>query len=256
MQQPRFLWIFLIFSLLFVSPCWPTPTDFWQQIRSFHPVVTVNSGIIWTSDIGHSASFSPNSASSETYQYFANHTAQTSSITGLFLGGEWQAHPLWLIQAGLGYHQASPFNATSTYLQGVDTASQNLYNYHYGVLMRQLMLEGKLLYSIKSRLHPYFLAGLGSSFNKAYNYYTNVPPYLTFTRQYSNNSSTSFTYEAGIGVDYDILQSLRLGIGYRFTDGGKFKLGAATINTTNVNGTLSQSNLYANELMVEMTWIS
>lgn len=256
MPRKHFLWIVFIISDFLMTICWAEGSAFWQQFKTWRPVAAVDSGVLWTSDTGSTAYFVPSTSSSETYQYFVNHTTQSSSITGIFLGAEWQMHPLWSLQAGLGYRQASPFNAAGTFTQGVDNASQNTYSYHYGVLMRQLLLEGKLLYSFRSRFHPYILAGLGSSFNKAYQYYTDNPPLLTFTRLYQNNNTSSFSYEAGIGLDYDVLQNLRLGIGYRFTNSGELKLGSASIDDTSVYGTLSQSNLYANELLVQITWIS
>ncbi len=191
----------------------------------------------------------------EFYHYSTNHPSQTSGLMDIFLGAEWSWRPNWAIQTGVDYSQASPFSAKGTFVQGADAESADSYTYHYGTLTRQLLIEGKLFYTVKKHFHPYILAGLGATFNKAYHYYTNVPPFLTFTRMYANNSTTSFSYAAGIGIDTDIHRNLRIGIGYRFVDLGQVKLGNARIDTTNVSGTLSQSHLYANEILAQVTFV-
>ena len=80
-------------------------------------------------------------------------------------------------------------------------------------------------------------------------------PFNTFTREYSDNTESSFTYSLGLGVDMDITEHLRLGVGYRFADLGKVRLGDAEINTTEVAGTLSQDHLYANEILVQLSLV-
>jgi len=59
----------------------------------------------------------------------------------------------------------------------------------------------------------------------------------------------------GTGVDVDIIDHLRLGLGYRFTDFGAADLGNASYNGAPVSGTLTQSNLYANEFLAQLTWL-
>ena len=48
---------------------------------------------------------------------------------------------------------------------------------------------------------------------------------------------------------------MRLGVGYRFASLGKAQLGSALIDVTPVAGTFSQSHLYTNEALVQLTWI-
>lgn len=228
---------------------------FFTSAHAWHPVLSIGGGISTSSTVGNSNNFPiQNPATDEFYDYSANQSAQTSGLLDSFLGIEWNVRPNWIMQVGVDYNQTSPFSARGTFLQGADAESADSYEYHYGVLTRQLLLEGKLLYTLKDRYHPYLLAGLGTAFNKAYDFYTNVPPTLTFTRMYANNATTSFSYALGVGIDTDISPQLRLGVGYRFTDLGQVKLGNATIDTSNVYGTLTQSDLYANELLLQLTW--
>lgn len=119
----------------------------------------------------------------------------------------------------------------------------------------QFLVEGKLLYTYHCIFHPYILAGLGVSANRADNFSTNVPPFLTFTRVYSSHSETFFSYNVGAGIDFDVTNNIRLGIGYRFADFGKAQLGSARIDTTNVSGTLSQNNLFVHEILGQVTFI-
>ena len=142
-----------------------------------------------------------------------SYPTQTSGLLDAFLGAEWTIQPDWALQLGLDYNQAAPFSANGTLVQGADVPSQDTFGYHYSILARQLLVEGKLLYTFNQRFHPYIMGGLGAAFNKSSNYYISAPPFLTFTRIYSNNSVTSFSYAAGLGIDFDITCYMRLGVG-------------------------------------------
>ncbi len=233
----------------FSLPAWYTQTP-------WHPIFSLGAGASISSNVGESKNFPiQNPMTDEFYNYSANHSSQTSPFIDLYLAAEWNLDPYWMFQGGVAYNQTSPFAAKGTFLQGADIESSDSYTYQYGILSRRLLLDGKLLYLIKEHFHAYVLVGFGAAFNDAYSYSTDVPPFLTFTRTYSNHSTTAFSYEMGGGVDADITDQLRLGIGYRFADLGKAQLGSATIDSTSVSGTLSQSHLYTNELLAQMTWL-
>jgi opacity protein-like surface antigen len=228
----------------------------WMQNRTWHLVISTSGGIAKSSDAGKSQNFPiQNPATDEFYTYTANRASQTSALFGGFLGIEWLLRPNWSLQTGIEYNQPSAFSGQGTLAQGADIASQNSYTYQYNISNQQVLAEAKLLYNFKERLHPYVLLGLGAAFNRANGFGTNVPPFLAFTRQYSNNTQSSFSYAAGLGVDADITAHARIGVGYRFTDLGKVALGSATIDNTNVSGTLSQSHLYTNEVLAQLTWV-
>jgi opacity protein-like surface antigen len=219
-----------------------------------HTVASIGGGIAIASNVGRSQTFPiVNPVTDEFFIYTANRPTQTVGAFDGFLGTEWTFHPKWALQLGLGFNQAWNFRAKGSLLQGADTQSADQYSYHYDILTRQLLIESKLLYLYKQHYHPYVLLGLGAAFNKATDYGTNVPPFLTFTRQYQNNTQTSFTYNVGAGIDVDILDHLRLGLGYRFADFGQIKLGNASIDKTSVSGTLSQTHLYASEILAQLT---
>jgi opacity protein-like surface antigen len=219
-------------------------------------IISLSSGVAISSDFGKSQTFPiVNPITDEFFIYSAKQSTQTVGVLDGFVGAEWAFQPNWDLQMGLGYNQAWNFKTQGSLLQGADAQSADQYSYKYKGLTRQLLAEGKLLYRFKERYLPYALLGLGAAFNDANSYHTNAPPFLTFTRQYKNNTQTSFAYALGMGIDVVILDHLRLGVGYRFADFGQISLGNATIDTTKVRGTLSQTHLYANQILAQITWV-
>jgi opacity protein-like surface antigen len=225
--------------------------------KTWHPIIALGLGSSSPSLLGKAQNFPiQNPITDEFYNYSVNNTSQTSALFDVFLGAEWNLNSEWIAQTGIDFNTAtSPFTVNGAFVQGADSQSADYYTYYYQVVSRQLLLNGKLLYTFKEYYHPYLLGGLGAAFNKAYNYYTSVPADLTFTRMYLNNANTSFSYTLGLGVDVDITTHMRAGIGYRYADLGKIQLGNAFIDTTSVPGTLSSSNAHTNQLLVQLTWI-
>lgn len=227
----------------------------WQQ-KSWRPVLAIGGGTYITSHVGQSQTFPIQDPDiDEFYDYSTNHVSQTAGLFNAFIGTEWTVYPSWLLQAGFDYNQTSSLYTNGVLTQGADAHSENIYSYHYNVVTRQLLLAGKLLYTFKQYFHPFVFVGLGESFNQASNFSTNVPPFLTFTRVYQANNTNSFSYAAGVGLDVDLTDNLRFGISYRYTDLGKVQLGSASIDVDSVPGTLSQSNLYANQLLAQVTLV-
>lgn len=222
--------------------------------KNWHPIGALSLGVS-TVSLGESQNFPiRNPETDEFYRYAANSSNQSSWLGDVFLGLEKHCYP-WYWQVGIGYSQASSFTGTgSTFVQGADQLSANTYRYQYSVISRQFLLETKLLYSIKESYHPFIFLGVGASFNDAYNFKTNVPPFLTFTRHYGKNIDTSFSYALGLGIDVDVNRCVRAGLSYRFVDLGRVKFGDATIDNQPVVGTISQSNFYANEVLATLTY--
>jgi len=122
---------------------------------------------------------------------------------------------------------------------------------------QQLLIENKLIFNTKTKYYPYLLVGLGVSFNQSENYDINYPADLFFTPLYEDNVQTSFSYSLGLGIDFQVAHELRIGLGYRFTDLGEVALGQRTldpINPIDIPGTLEQSNVYIQEVMLQFTY--
>ena len=217
-------------------------------------VVSAGMGVATSNNLGESVNFPiQNPLSDQFYSYAANRTADTASLINGFAGIEFTLQPLYKLQLGLNYHQTNNFSITGNVTQGADSLSQDTYAYRYQTYSQQWLLASKLLYFGNKNYHPYLFVGAGIAQNKAHNYNTNVPEDLTFTRQYQNRTISSFSYSLGFGVDVDLTSQVRLGIGYRFVDAGKFQLGSAMIDTTAVTGLLPSSHLYLNEALVQLT---
>jgi len=231
-------------------------SHFGQMIESSKPVLSLGAGAIVASDLGGSQNFPFNQPIIDTrFDYSSNNKRQVEPILDIFLGRECTISPKWALQLGLGYNQTVPFEANGTFTQSIlPVLSQINWNYEYNIRARQLLVESKLQYHVADRYHPYVFAGLGAGFNTASNYraYVLLP---NITRQYRDSTTESFSYSVGLGLDVDVIERVRLGIGYRFADYGKAELGQANILGHNVAGTLSQAHLYTNTILTQLTFL-
>ena len=222
----------------------------------WHAIISLGGGLAFPQDIGASQTFPiVNPVTDSFYIYNANHSNKTVGLFDSFFGVEWLVDPKWALQLGLGYIRSSNFSIKGSLLQGADIQSSDQYSYNYTIATNQLVAESKLRYQFNKRFYPYVLLGLGEAFNTAHDYNTNVPPFLTFTREYKDNTQSSFTYLVGIGFDVDIANYLRLGLGYRFSNLGTVKLGKAMIDTSSVASTLSQDHIQVNEIIAQLTFV-
>lgn len=229
-------------------------SDDWKQ--SWRPVMGVGGGISSAYALGQAQTFPiVNPVTDSFYQYTPQNRSQTQGLFEFFLGGEHILSPQWRMQPGLAYDETSSFTVQGQLTQGADIPSADQYHYQYKVLTRQILAQSKLMYVYREKYYPYFLLGLGGALNTAAHYTTTVPPFLTFTRLYDRHVTGSFAYRVGAGVDMDIHTHVRLGVSYRFANLGGAGLGSARIDTVSVNGTLSQNNLYANEVLFQLSYI-
>jgi opacity protein-like surface antigen len=246
--------IYLLVTLLSSPANANSFTDSWNNWwlqKTWRSVVTLGVGSATSSSVGQSQSFPiVNPVTDEFYLYSAYRPNQTSVFVDAFAGAEWNLNANWLVQGGLSYTGASAFSAKGTFLQGADAQSADTYNYSYNILERQLLVQSKLLYTFMQRYHPYVVAGVGSAFNRAYNFDTSVPSTIAFTREYNDSTTISLAYLVGLGIDVDLTNNWRLGIGYRFAD-----LGSTSFGGTNVSGTISQTHSYNNIGLLEVSWL-
>ncbi len=250
----------MISKRIFIIALWLIPLSavadtLWQN-TAWRPILRLGAGLAFIQDAGQSQNFAiQNPASDEFYDYAADNTTQTPAISEAFLGLQWQQNPQWAWQFGLNYTQTTAFHANGTLTQGANVSSDDTYNDNYTIASKQWLLEAKLLNTQLGLYHPYVSAGTGVAFNQVSDYQTSVPYTETFTRMYANNTTTTFSYTLGTGLDIDLSEHLRLGVGYRFSDLGHVSLGDATIDSTPVSGTLAQSHLYAQTLLAQLTWL-
>ncbi len=241
-------WKYIVYSLsAFTLLC---PSAF-ADANSMRPAVTISGGVAITSDMGKSATLS--NIDSSTYTYSPD-KSQTQGIGGVFIGEEFYFSPNWFWQAGISYYRISS-TAKGNLTQGADVMSQDHYRYDFNLVSQQVLFDNKFFLNLQEIYHPYLSVGIGAAFNHAYSYDTNVPPFLTFTPEFSNHSTSSFSYSVGVGADVDIPCNWRLGVGYRFTDLGRVSLGDGRIDTTPISGTLKQTHFYNHEILAQLTYL-
>ncbi len=220
------------------------------SLATIRPVVTVSSGIaranVYSSKVIAFAPFQNT--------YIGSNHYDTASDTGLFIGGEAVFQPNWAWQLGLSYFQNSSFIESGNVYFFSDPAFNNL-TYQYQIQSRRISIDTKISHAFEKIWHPYLSASIGSAFNKAYQYteYPVTTADLPMTQPFANHSNTSLTYSAGLGFDVDITEHWRLGAGYRFVNLGNVNLGTTPLQSS--TGTISNSHIYTNELLAQISYL-
>ena len=134
--------------------------------------------------------------------------------------------------------------------------SFNNYNYAYNLNHKHIAVKGKLLgqLGLPCFNQPYISASLGVGFNTSH-HFTSTPTIVEAlpTPNFSSNTTTSFTYTLGIGIQGEITKNWQVGVGYEFADWGQSQLGRAPGQTMGQG--LSLSHLYTNGLMLNLTYL-
>ena len=241
----------VLLALLMISPLVQAEINA-EEDFFLRPVFALSGGAVFFSDFD-SSNF-PIGLSH--YDYNAENDGGTRGVYGGFIGAELPLTPRFNVQTGIAYYQTTNAPVTGTLSQGIDPQSPAKFDYRYKIITRQLLLETKLLANWREVYHPYVSVGLGAAFNEAKDYNVDIIPCCTtFSPEYENGNTTSFTYNLGVGLDYDIAEFLRLGVGYRFADLGKANLGDGIINNTTVTQSPEQTHLYAQEILLQLTLI-
>ncbi|HHF7368065.1 TPA: outer membrane protein [Legionella bozemanae] len=228
---------------------------------SWRPFATVSLGASFTDDAGKSQFISiDDPIQDESFSYDADNTDQSKFIYGVSLGIEILLNPSWFLQTGFSYYQPMEFHTHGVVTQGAsDVLIFDSFSYKYDIQAHQVLFENKLLYNLMYQsltFHPYISGGVGVSSNTAKDYSVNiVPQFSTFSNQFKDETRTSFSYRVGAGVDYEVTNHIRVGVGYRFSDFGKVELGNASIDGVPTFNNLSQSHLYTNEVLGQITFV-
>lgn len=220
------------------------------SLAYFHPVVTLSSGFananVYSSKWIMFGSY-PNS-------YIGTNHRDTENDTGLFVGAETKFLENWAWQMGVSYFENSAFTESGNVYEFADPAFNNL-TYQYQIQSHRYSIDTKILHTCHEVWHPYISLSLGEAFNNAYSY--TEYPVTSFdspmTQPFGNHTTKSFTYSAGLGVDVNIAEHVRFGAGYRFVDLGNASLGTTSLQ--NGTNTISNSHLYTNELLAQISYV-
>lgn len=196
------------------------------------------------------------------YSYRSSKDGQNDGFLGGFIGIE---HPIsWynlLVQAGLEYNYFGPVGVQG--LNTVSTASgvSTLHRYNYNFLAHQFLVSAKFLTTTHGRYHPYALAGIGAAVTNMEHFRVTAVQTggVNTTPFFSEHNATRFSYSVGLGVDADVNQYTRLGLGYRFSGLGDAALrrGQMLVNNqfTSVPFALGVYNTHANQLVAQITFV-
>lgn len=185
--------------------------------------------------------------------YTHHHHIQSVADGGIFIGVERIMTEKIAIQFGISGYKDSQFTSQGHVWQFGLPLFDDL-AYTYAIHHARIMASSKLLTFIPAcrTMQPYLSMEVGTAFNAARDYQerpiiTNAVP----TDPFGNHLQTSFAWGVGLGVDYQIFQHARIGVGYQFSDSGSASLAPTTAAIT--NQTLSFPHIYNNQLRFQLT---
>ena len=223
---------------------------FINKLGSSPLVATFSIGPVWE-NTGHRQTFYLTPSIEKTY--VPSKSTHALADGELFFG--WQRPLTNALHAQLGLAVATTSNADlSGHIWDDANPVYNNYNYAYQVQHTHIAVKGKLLRDTSFHaLSPYISGSLGLGFNQAHNF-SNTPTLFqaVTTPNFAANTSTSFTYTLGIGVQRALKEHWQAGVGYEFADWGHSHLGRASGQTLNEG--LSLNHLYTNGLLFNLTW--
>jgi opacity protein-like surface antigen len=243
----------LLFSSLSYADEDDDPSLF-QTIYQMRHILTLGYGRTVTNNIGRTSQFTiTDPITDQFYDYRPNRNTQNSEIYNASLMFEFTLKPLWLMQLGGGFTQNREFTVNGVLKQGADDQSADTYKYSYHIITRQFYAVTKVLYQYKSIFYPYLTAGLGAAYNNANHFTSTGSSLISYSRVYRANNDTALTYFFGFGMDIDVADHLRAGLGYRYTDLGRASLGSGSVNSIPVTGTLTEKSMHAHEIIAEVS---
>ncbi len=131
----------------------------------------------------------------------------------------------------------------------------NNYTYRYQLKHTQLGLKGKLIGNYGWSFMPWLSLMLGVGFNEAYSF-ANTPIIFEAvpTADFTEHTTTTFTYGLGVGVQRTLAKHWQVGLGYEWVNWGKSQLGSL-IGGSN-SQTISISHFYASSVMLNVTFLA
>lgn len=186
--------------------------------------------------------------------YVAKKSTNSLATGELFIGKQKSLTSQFLLKLGLA--AAATGNAK---MQGIiwDDADPQFdnYVYQYKVEQKRLSVKGALSFERWKMMQPWINASIGVGFNRAYAF-ANQPTIFEAVpdADFTNKTTTAFTYTIGAGVKTSVDRHWSYGIGYEFSDWGKSELNRAPGQTLN-NG-LKLNHLYTNSLLFNLIFVA
>jgi hypothetical protein len=186
---------------------------------------------------------------------YLGHTNDTESMESLFLGAQVTLPKNFEWQLGAAYYQnITPFMPYGTVYQFGDPLFGNL-NYTYNIESRRYLFQTKFLYSIMKFIHPFVSGAAGVAVNKSFSY-TEIPVTsadVPMLQPFADKTYRAFAWSVGAGLEMDVHDHARFGVGYSYSHLGKAGLGVAPLQDS--NNTLILNGLTANEFYLQLSYI-
>jgi len=184
-------------------------------------------------------------------RYISQNKSHFATGFQLLVGAEWPFVHNTLLQAGVGLHRTARLSDTGDVYQFSDSEFDN-FVYLYGVQSTRVMIEMRLLKKLHERLMPYVSLGLGGAINKAGAYQETAKfSGLIAMQPYTSNVKVNLAYQAGLGAEYQISPTMRLGLGYELASLGLAELGLSPSQT--INSRFKSRNIYTNNVSIHIT---
>lgn len=185
--------------------------------------------------------------------YTKGNNSQTLTDAGGFVGIEREFNDKLSVQLGVSGYIDEQITLKGSIWQFTLPEFDDL-NYKYHIRHARVMATTKLLTTIPqySQIHPYLSGEIGTAFNHTSDYHeTPLETGILPTAPFANHNQTSFAWGIGLGLDYNLNQHVRLGVGYQFSDLGRAALGPTSAALT--TQTLNLSHIYVNQLRFQLT---
>jgi opacity protein-like surface antigen len=223
-------------------------------------VVSVSGGAAW-----QNASQTQNIALTplDTRTYTGNSSSSPEGIGELFLGLQSPIGSKLKLQYGLAAVYAGATTISGTVFDPFVGQNTNSYNYqvqHSHLAVKGKLLLGDLVSDWNFSLSPWVSASVGYGMNRASGFTNSVLSSDGATlANFQDNTTNSFVYTLGAGLQYPINLHWQVGIGYEFSDWGKSQLNATPL-LIGAPGQMtgagpSTSHLYTNAVLMNVTYI-
>ncbi len=218
---------------------------------AWQPLVDLSVGPAW-SNSGETQTFYLQPDVEKTYT--ANKNIPAFVNWEVFLGGQHNLGVNYLGQLGIAVQGAGNATLSGDVWEDADPDFNN-FIYSYNINHVAVALKGKLIGYPSFYVQPYISGSAGVGFNHSYAFA--ILPKISAeipAPNFTNNTTTTFSYTLGIGLQKTFYTHYQIGVGYEFDDWGKSNLSAAPLQSENQG--LSLQHLYAHQLQFTIGYIA
>jgi len=152
------------------------------------------------------------------------------------------------------YQHLNTFTVKGTIQQYSSPAFTN-YNYHFDLSSNIYALQGKVNLVQFGRFAPYLSGGIGMSRNTLENYKESPTAGVTprVSPSYDDNTTNTFMYDLGAGVDINLSSKCFAYIGYEYENLGKLRSGHGSADWS--SQAISMGTLKTSNILFGFSWL-